>query len=244
MSNVENLKRIRSTAKARLTKYGNNLRKYITDKNSLEMWMRYIVILCARGKILKISIMRTFLYAVIMKVVRMRNGLMKFKDVLMISVLCTQNIRKLLKFKHIFKALQFREICEVNFNELFNDLEKSVAHEFQNETVLRERDLLLKIFDDIQSSHKQLCLIKGQDDNKSLSMWYMKIFNKFERINKNVDDYLRLWRSEKGLEKGTAMRMAKIPLPTFDGNRSYPRFIKDFKDSPSKCKTHGGSIHP
>ena len=37
MSNVENLKRIRSTAKARLTKYGNNLRKYINDKNSLEI---------------------------------------------------------------------------------------------------------------------------------------------------------------------------------------------------------------
>ena len=57
----------------------------------------------------------------------------------------------------------------------------------------------------------------------------MKILKKFERINKNVDDYLGLWRSEKGLEKGTAMRMAEIPLPTFDGNiRSYPRFIKDF----------------
>ena len=129
-----------------------------------------------------------------------------------------------------FKALQFRDICKGNFNELFNDLEKSVAHKFQNETVLREQDLLLKMFDDIQSSHKQLCLIKGQDDNKSLSMWHMKIFNTFEHINKNVDDYLRLRRSKKGLEKGTVMRMAKIPLPTFDGNiRSYPHFIKDFK---------------
>ena len=86
----------------------------------------------------------------------------------------------------ILKALQFRDICEVNFNELFDDLERSMTHKFQNETVLRERDLLLKMFDDIQSSHKQLCLIKGQDDNKSLFMWYAKIFNKFERVNKTV----------------------------------------------------------
>ena len=107
----------------------------------------------------------------------------------------------------------------------------SIANRFQNETVIRERDLLAKLFNDIQSAHKQLCIIKVKDDDKSLSLWYASIYNKFERINKTVDDYLYALKAEKGFVKGTSMRMAKIPLPTFNGNiRNYPRFIKDFKD--------------
>ena len=54
----------------------------------------------------------------------------------------------------ISKALQYRGICENNFNELCDNIENSIAHKFQNETVIRERDLLLKLFDDIQSAHK------------------------------------------------------------------------------------------
>ena len=95
MSNVENLKRIRSTAKARLTNYGNNFRKYITDNNSLETvdalysdfvcaWKNLEAYVCICGDN-ESSV----------------NGL-KFKEGLMTSVSCIWNIRKLVKFKHNF----------------------------------------------------------------------------------------------------------------------------------------------
>ena len=232
MSNVENLKRIRSTAKARLTKYGNNLRKYINDKNSLEIVdALYSDFVCAWKNLED----KHDAYVSICDDNESSANEEWFDDVQK----CFNDIRLMyMEYKktvevqtQILQALQFRDICDVDSNELFDDLERSVTHKFQNETVLRERDYLLKMFDDIESSRKQLCLIKGQDDNKSLFMWYAKIFNKFERVNKTVDDYVRSGRSEKGMEKGTAMRMTKIPLPTFDGNiRSYTRFIKDFKD--------------
>ena len=118
----------------------------------------------------------------------------------------------------ICKAQHYQDICESNFNEVCENIEKSI---------IRERDLLSKLYDEIQSGHKQLCAIEGQH-GKELLMWHANVFRKLEYINKNVDEYLKTPMQEKCYEKDSAISMAKMPLPTFDGNiQHYPRFKRD-----------------
>ena len=57
-------------------------------------------------------------------------------------------------------------------------------------------------------------------------MWHANVFRKLEYINKNVDEYLKTPRQENCYEKDSAISMAKIPLPTFDGNIRHSSFQK------------------
>ena len=116
-----------------------------------------------------------------------------------------------------------RDVCENNFKGLYDNLHDSVNNGYGKEIILRERELLTKTFEEIQSAHKKLCFIRKGDVDNSLSQWRTKKFNEYGCICKRVDDYLRVEP-----KTCTTLMLEKIPLPKFDGNiRNYPQFIKD-----------------
>ena len=129
---------------------------------------------------------------------------------------------------NVLSALNLRNIYEQNFIEQVSNIGNSINNNYQREIVLWEPHLVTKTFEEVQSAHNKLAVLKKTDEDKSLVMWYTNIYTDFGRLIKIVDNYLRT-EPEKEL-KIASILMEKIPLTKFDRNiRKYPQFIKDFK---------------
>ena len=243
MADVDRLKRLRSAAKGRFTKYGNSLKKLIAENNTIES-----IDLSYNDFVSSWKNVEEKHDDYLCEVPEEQSEALDywFDDVQNTfsetRTLYLKHKNSVEREKEISKALHYREICEAKFVELCTRIEKSIESKFQNETVIRERDLLSKVFNDIQLAQNDLCLVQGKDD-KNLLLWYSKILSTFESINEKADQYIKKSpepekcikkpsEPEKSCEtRKTQMNMAKIPLPTFDGNiRNYPRFKRDFKN--------------
>ena len=210
MSDVEKLKRSHSATKSRVTKYGNNLKQSISDNQTLEtIDVLYSDFVCAWKNLEDKH--DAYVSTTSDDQITENEGWFgevqkRFNEIRFLYLGHKKNVEI---GNEICKAQHYRDICESNFNELCENIEKSIKHKFQNETIIRERDLLSKFYDEIQSVHKQLCVIGGQD-GKELLMWHANVFRKLEYINKNVDEYLKTPRQEKCYEKDSARR--KFPF--------------------------------
>ena len=224
-------KRNRTTAKARFTRYGNSLKKCISDNERLEIVdEQYSDFLSAWKNVenkhdeyitqLQDADGDAWIGEVLSSYNETRTLYVEYK-------------RKTEYDHNINLAFNLRNVFEKIFKEQVSNLENSINKNYHKETILRERSLVSKTFEELLSAHNKLTVLKITDEDKSLEMWYGKIHTDFGRVNKLIDDFLRVKPVLQHPErpKAASILLEKIPLPKFDGNiRNYPRFIKDFKE--------------
>ena len=148
------------------------------------------------------------------------------------------NIRK--EVLLIKRRTERKDLCEsskrvylvkdCNFIAHYKTIESLIRSSCIPDTLANEKILLAANFEDLKRSHGGYVALATDADSKELLEILSNLSDTFNHVNTSIDRYTTSYK-EKTAKRNTPFRMEKMLLPKFDANsRHYPRFLKDFME--------------